>query len=56
VPRRWLATGLRAEDEFFAVFSPERVYSGRVFRDRDPPSSRWLSAAGEAWWSLYRSF
>ena len=26
-------SGLRAEDEFFCVFSPERVYSGRVFRD-----------------------
>lgn len=26
-------SGLRAEDDFFAVFSPERVYSGRIFED-----------------------
>jgi nucleotide sugar dehydrogenase len=26
-------SGLRAEDGFFLVFSPERVYSGRVLRD-----------------------
>ncbi len=27
------ASGLRAEQDFFTVFSPERVYSGRIFRD-----------------------
>ena len=43
-------SGLRAEDDFFAVFSPERVYSGRVFRDLAtyPKLVGGLSAAGEA--------
>src|SRR5687768_2459396 len=27
------ASGLRAEGDFFCVFSPERVFSGRVLRD-----------------------
>ncbi len=27
------ASGLRGEQDFFTVFSPERVYSGRVFQD-----------------------
>ena len=27
------ASGLVAEEEFFTVFSPERVYSGRIFAD-----------------------
>jgi len=52
-------SGLRAEDEFFAVFSPERVYSGRVFRDLAgyPKLLGGLSAAGEARGvALYRSF
>ena len=52
-------SGLRAEDEFFAVFSPERVYSGRVFRDLAtyPKLLGGLSAAGEARGvKLYRSF
>ena len=43
-------SGLRAEDEFFSVFSPERVYSGRVFRDLAtyPKLLGGLSATGEA--------
>jgi nucleotide sugar dehydrogenase len=52
-------SGLRAEDEFFCVFSPERVYSGRVFRDlaRYPKLMGGLSARGEARGvALYRSF
>ena len=52
-------SGLRAEDEFFSVFSPERVYSGRVFRDLAtyPKLLGGLSAAGEARGvKLYRSF
>jgi UDP-N-acetyl-D-glucosamine dehydrogenase len=52
-------SGLRAEDEFFCVFSPERVYSGRVFRDLAayPKLLGGLSAAGEAHGvKLYRSF
>ena len=52
-------SGLRAEDEFFCVFSPERVYSGRVFRDLAtyPKLLGGLSAAGEARGvELYRSF
>jgi nucleotide sugar dehydrogenase len=52
-------SGLRAEDEFFCVFSPERVYSGRVFRDLAayPKLLGGLSAAGEARGvKLYRSF
>jgi nucleotide sugar dehydrogenase len=52
-------SGLRAEDEFFAIHSPERVYSGRVFRDLAtyPKILGGLSAAGEARGvELYRSF
>jgi UDP-N-acetyl-D-mannosaminuronic acid dehydrogenase len=52
-------SGLRAEDEFFAIHSPERVYSGRVFRDLAtyPKLLGGLSAAGEARGvELYRSF
>jgi UDP-N-acetyl-D-mannosaminuronic acid dehydrogenase len=52
-------SGLRAEDEFFCVFSPERVYSGRIFRDLAtyPKLMGGLSAAGEARGvALYRSF
>ena len=52
-------SGLRAEEEFFCVFSPERVYSGRVFRDLAtyPKLVGGLSAAGEARGvELYRSF
>ena len=52
-------SGLRAEDEFYAIHSPERVYSGRVFRDLAtyPKLLGGLSAAGEARGvELYRSF
>ena len=52
-------SGLRAEDEFFSIFSPERVYSGRVFRDLAtyPKLVGGLSATGEARGvELYRSF
>jgi UDP-N-acetyl-D-glucosamine dehydrogenase len=52
-------SGLRVEDEFFCVYSPERVYSGRVFRDLAsyPKILGGLSAAGEARGvELYRSF
>jgi UDP-N-acetyl-D-glucosamine dehydrogenase len=52
-------SGLRAEDEFFCVYSPERVYSGRVLRDLAtyPKLLGGLSAAGEARGvKLYRSF
>ena len=52
-------SGLRAEDEFHCVFSPERVYSGRVLRDLAtyPKLLGGLSAAGEARGvELYRSF
>jgi UDP-N-acetyl-D-glucosamine dehydrogenase len=52
-------SGLRGEDEFYAVHSPERVYSGRVFRDLAtyPKLLGGLSAAGEARGvELYRSF
>jgi UDP-N-acetyl-D-glucosamine dehydrogenase len=52
-------SGLRVEDEFFCVYSPERVYSGRVFRDLAsyPKILGGLSAAGEARGvKLYRSF
>jgi UDP-N-acetyl-D-mannosaminuronic acid dehydrogenase len=52
-------SGLRAEDEFFSVFSPERVYSGRVLRDLAtyPKLLGGLSATGEARGvELYRSF
>lgn len=52
-------SGLVAEQEFFTVFSPERVYSGRIFRDLDtyPKLLGGLSATGEARGvELYRSF
>ena len=32
-PALQAASGLRGEQDFFTVFSPERVYSGRVFKD-----------------------
>jgi nucleotide sugar dehydrogenase len=43
-------SGLTAERDFFTVFSPERVYSGRVFRDLDtyPKLVGGLSPEGEA--------
>lgn len=52
-------SGLEPERDFFTVFSPERVYSGRVFRDLDtyPKLVGGLSEAGEARGvELYRSF
>jgi nucleotide sugar dehydrogenase len=53
------SSGLRAEHDFFCVFSPERVYSGRIFRDLAtyPKLVGGLSPAGEARGvELYRSF
>lgn len=43
-------SGLGLEVDFFTVFSPERVYSGRIFRDLDtyPKLVGGLTAAGEA--------
>jgi UDP-N-acetyl-D-mannosaminuronic acid dehydrogenase len=52
-------SGLQMETDFFTVFSPERVYSGRVFRDLDtyPKLVGGLSVAGEARGvELYRGF
>ena len=42
-------SGLRAEEDFFCVFSPERVFSGRVFRDLEtyPKLVGGLSETGE---------
>ncbi|MGZ4270331.1 MAG: nucleotide sugar dehydrogenase [Solirubrobacteraceae bacterium] len=44
------ASGLREGEDFHVVFSPERVYSGRVLRDLDtyPKLVGGLSDAGEA--------
>ncbi len=44
------ASGLRTEDEFFTVHSPERVYSGRIFADLRayPKLVGGLTEAGEA--------
>jgi UDP-N-acetyl-D-mannosaminuronic acid dehydrogenase len=53
------ASGLRAEQDFWVAFSPERVFSGRVFQDlaRYPKLVGGLSEAGEARAvELYRSF
>lgn len=53
------ASGLRGEEDFFTVFSPERVFSGRVFADLAtyPKLVGGLSAAGEARAvALYGSF
>ena len=43
------ASGLRAEQDFYAIHSPERVYSGRIFRDLDtyPKLVGGLSEEGE---------
>jgi UDP-N-acetyl-D-mannosaminuronic acid dehydrogenase len=52
-------SGLEGERDFFTVFSPERVYSGRIFRDLDtyPKLVGGLSDAGEARGvELYRGF
>jgi UDP-N-acetyl-D-mannosaminuronic acid dehydrogenase len=53
------ASGLVAEEEFFTVFSPERVYSGRIFADLAayPKLVGGLSDAGEQRGAeLYGSF
>ncbi len=53
------ASGLRPEEDFFTVFSPERVFSGRVLADLAtyPKLVGGLSAAGEARGAeLYGSF
>jgi nucleotide sugar dehydrogenase len=52
-------SGLRSEEDFFTIHSPERVYSGRIFRDLAtyPKLVGGLSDAGEArGLALYRSF
>jgi UDP-N-acetyl-D-glucosamine dehydrogenase len=52
-------SGLRAEEDFFSVHSPERVYSGRVFSDLDayPKLVGGLTGEGEQRAvDLYRSF
>jgi UDP-N-acetyl-D-glucosamine dehydrogenase len=52
-------SGLRSEEEFFTVHSPERVYSGRIFADLEtyPKLVGGLSAEGERRAiELYRSF
>lgn len=58
-PALEVASGLVAESGFQAIFSPERVYSGRIFRDLDtyPKLVGGLSAEGEARGTeLYRRF
>ena len=43
-------SGLRSEQDFYAIHSPERVYSGRIFQDLDtyPKLVGGLSAGGRA--------
>ena len=53
------ASGLKSESDFFTAFSPERVFSGRIFADlaNYPKLVGGLSAAGEQRAAeLYRSF
>ncbi|HEU4977814.1 MAG TPA: nucleotide sugar dehydrogenase [Solirubrobacteraceae bacterium] len=53
------ASGLRAEVDFHTIFSPERVFSGRIFRDLDtyPKLVGGLSPDGEICGvELYRQF
>ncbi|MDP4672051.1 MAG: nucleotide sugar dehydrogenase [Solirubrobacteraceae bacterium] len=53
------ASGLKAEQDFFTVFSPERVFSGRIFADLAtyPKLVGGLSETGEARGAeLYGSF
>jgi UDP-N-acetyl-D-glucosamine dehydrogenase len=53
------ASGLKAEQDFFTVFSPERVFSGRIFADlaKYPKIVGGLSETGEARGvELYGSF
>jgi UDP-N-acetyl-D-glucosamine dehydrogenase len=52
-------SGLRSEEDFFTIHSPERVYSGRIFRDLAtyPKLVGGLTEAGEARGvRLYESF
>ncbi|MBV9817433.1 MAG: nucleotide sugar dehydrogenase [Solirubrobacterales bacterium] len=52
-------SGLRSEEDFFTIHSPERVYSGRIFRDlvAYPKLVGGLSEPGEARGvELYESF
>jgi UDP-N-acetyl-D-mannosaminuronic acid dehydrogenase len=52
-------SGLRPEEDFFTVHSPERVYSGRIFQDLEtyPKLVGGLSAEGERRAvELYRTF
>jgi len=48
-PRLEAGSGLKSEQDFFTAFSPERVFSGRVFRDLAtyPKLVGGLSAEGE---------
>jgi UDP-N-acetyl-D-mannosaminuronic acid dehydrogenase len=58
-PRLAELSALRGEEDFFTVHSPERVYSGRIFRDLDtyPKLVGGLSDAGEQRAvDCYRSF
>jgi nucleotide sugar dehydrogenase len=58
-PRLAELSGLRAEEDFFCVHSPERVYSGRIFADLEtyPKLIGGLSEAGERRAAeLYASF
>ena len=58
-PRLAELSGLRSEEEFFAIHSPERVYSGRIFADLSayPKLVGGLTEAGERRGvELYASF
>jgi nucleotide sugar dehydrogenase len=58
-PRLATISGLRAEEQFFTVHSPERVYSGRVFQDLEtyPKLVGGVSVEGERRAiELYRAF
>ena len=48
-PALQAASGLRSEQDFFTIFSPERVFSGRIFRDLEtyPKLVGGLSEQGE---------
>jgi UDP-N-acetyl-D-mannosaminuronic acid dehydrogenase len=59
LPALAAGSGLEPERDFFTVFSPERVYSGRIFADLAtyPKLVGGCSAAGEARGAeLYRAF
>ena len=58
-PRLAELSGLRSEEDFYTIHSPERVFSGRIFRDLGtyPKIVGGLSEAGESRGvELYRSF